>query len=319
MVYSSLSAAYTAATAGDTIIVEGSNTAYTDLTAIAKKITIFGPGYQLSQNPQTQASLLTATLGDLSFNTGSAGSLISGCIINSITVNANDITIARNYIKNATTASASILLNANTTNTIIQQNIVWGLITNTAGKNASVVVRNNLLGRVYFTSDMTSVLISNNTIEYEYTYNSSQTYCIDVYNATIINNIFVSYYYAYYGTWHGVLKFDGTQNNTVSYNVFAQPDPANGLTGTGNQYSVVTTNQFSGTGSGDIDKNYIVKSGSESEDGSQTGGECGMFGGDYAYVLSGMPPIPHIYKIDADPAGNNTAPLNVKISVKSQN
>jgi len=317
LVYSTLSAAYTAAVAGDTLIIEGSNTTYGDLT-IAKKLTIFGPGYHLTLNPQTQASLLTVTLGDITYNTGSAESLISGCKINSISVNANDITIARNYIRNSVVANASILLNANTTNTIIQQNIVWGFITNTAGKNPTVVIRNNLLGRVVFTETITSALISNNTIEYEAsTLNGYMSYAIDVYNSTIINNIVIQGYYYYFGNY-GTLKFDATQNNTISYNICNQTDPANGV-GNNNVFAVDMATTFTGIGTGDIDKDYLVKSGSLAETGSQTGGECGMFGGDYKYVLSGLPPIPHIYMIDADPAGTNTDPLNVKISVKSQN
>ncbi len=313
-VYTTLQAAYDAATAGDTLILEGSNTSYGDLT-LTKKLVIFGTGYHLTSNPQTQASLLTAKVDNITFNSGSAASVIMGCTINSITVNANDVIIARNYIQ--ATSGNTISLNS-ATNIIIQQNIVWGMITNIAGKTPSVVIRNNLLSQITFSSTITSALIINNTIvpdNWTGNYYMVSTPGIDVNNSIIMNNI-VKTYVGYYGH-SGHILFDANQNNTISYNISSQTDPANGV-GSNNQFGVNMTTIFA-NGSGNIDKNYVVIAGSVAENGGQGGIQCGMFGGDYTYVLSGMPPIPHIYKLDADPAGNNTNPLDVKISVKSQN
>lgn len=311
-VYTTLQAAYDAATAGDTLILEGSNTSYGDLT-LTKKLVIFGTGYLLTSNPQTQASLLTAKVDNITFNSGSAASVIMGCTINSITVNANDVIIARNYIQ--ATSGNSISLNS-ATNIIIQQNIVWGMITNIAGKTPSVVIRNNLLGQIEFSSSITSALIINNVVTSEYYYCG---YSINVNKSVIMNNIFkstgwIGYPYNCYG---GYVYFNETQENTITYNVFSQEQPS-GYSGSNNQFSISMSTVFS-PGTGNIDKNYIVTSGSVAETAGQGGSLCGMFGGDYPYVLSGMPPIPHIYKLDADPAGNNTNPLDVKISVKSQN
>ncbi len=319
-VYNTFATAYAASV--DTFIFEGSNTTYGDLT-IARKVVIFGPGYHLTQNPQTQANLLTVTIGNISFNTGSDGSVVSGCKINKITVNANNITIARNYITNSAMTEASILLNGNTTNTIIQQNIIIGLITNTDNKNPTSIIRNNLLGRVFFTSTVGPSQIYNNTFSGSiYCANSAsgyQTYAIDVYNASIYNNIInrAYYTYSYNGYWAGELKYLDTQANTIFNNILNQPNPGS-YSGTNDQYDVNMATVFA-VGTGDIDKNYIITAGSVAETGAQDGGECGMFGGSFKYVLSGLPPIPHIYKLDADPAGNNSDPLTVKISVKSQN
>ncbi len=127
--------------------------------------------------------------------------------------------------------------------------------------------------------------------------------------------LFRSYYYSGWGSWHGTLKFEATQNNTIVYNIFNQPDPNNGV-GANNQFSIGMSTIFTSP-SGDVDKNYVILPGSLAD--GWHGDEAGMFGGDYSYVLSGLPPIPHIYMLDADPAGNNTNPLDVKISVKSQN
>ena len=49
------------------------------------------------------------------------------------------------------------------------------------------------------------------------------------------------------------------------------------------------------------------------------GGDCGLFGGDSPYVLSGIPSIPFIYDFNADQHGSTGGGIDVNIKVKSQN
>jgi hypothetical protein len=300
-VYVNLDLAEAAAAVGDTLIIEGSNATYGNKT-FTKRLVIFGPGYHLNYNPQTQATFMMANLGDITFGTGSAESIIMGCKINSITVNANSIRIARNFTGNITISTR--------TNIVIERNIVWGTISNQTGTSPTVIIRNNLMGRVLFDASVGDNQIINNSFSYGFSHNNF-LYVIDVNNSIIMNNII----YSYQG-W-GQLKFDVAQNNTIIYNILSQADPAIGL-GESNQFSVNMALVFAGGGD-NIDNKYVVQEGSVAYTGGQNGTECGMFGGDFPYVLSGLPPIPHIYKLEADPAGNNENPLNVKISVKSQN
>ncbi len=310
-VYATLQSAYDASSAGDTLLIEGSNTNYGDLT-IAQKLVIFGTGYQLANNPQTQSNLISSKLGNLTYNVGADGSVVMGCTINSIIINENNITIARNYIANSAPTTASITLNGNNTGIVIKQNAVWGLITNTPNKTPSVMIKNNLLGRVVFTETIDAAMIINNTFWYSYAVWGNGTYAIDVYKSTVSSNIIWCY------DSRGSLYFDSNQGNTIEYNYMNQANPG-AYSGTNNLFA----QSIPFTGDGNYyslsDNVFSVTAGSAAETAAQGGGQCGMFGGTDPYVLSGMPPIPHIYKLESDPAGTNTDPLNVKISVKAQN
>ena len=44
--------------------------------------------------------------------------------------------------------------------------------------------------------------------------------------------------------------------------------------------------------------------------------DAGIFSGEAPYVISGLPPIPHIYFMETTPIGSNVIPLEVTIKVK---
>ena len=75
--FTSFTAAQNAAAPNDTLYFEGSSVSYGNII-LTKPLTLIGPGYFLSENPQTQANKVTAKFGTIGFNTGSAGSTISG-------------------------------------------------------------------------------------------------------------------------------------------------------------------------------------------------------------------------------------------------
>src|SRR5262245_10399678 len=73
-----LSAAYSAAAAGDTLHIE-SLSAYEYLPSFTKKLMILGPGYFLEENPQTRAATQSVQLyGSIIFEPGSEGSVLMG-------------------------------------------------------------------------------------------------------------------------------------------------------------------------------------------------------------------------------------------------
>lgn len=124
--YTTIQAAFSAAAAGDTILVSGSPLVYTIGTLdIDKRICILGAGY----NPQNQSRLRTKTEGTIRFQTSAAsGSTIMGLSLASNTVtfsisiiNAdtqlNNITIRRNWV-------TGIFLPSTTSNTLIAENII---------------------------------------------------------------------------------------------------------------------------------------------------------------------------------------------------
>ena len=75
--FTTLQAAITGASNGDTLYLEGSPTAYGNGT-FNKKLIVYGPGYFLTENDTTQVFKSSAQVGQLVFNAGSQGSEISG-------------------------------------------------------------------------------------------------------------------------------------------------------------------------------------------------------------------------------------------------
>ena len=174
--YTTLQAAHDAASAGDTIYLEGSATAYAGAD-ISKKVTIIGPGYFLSENDSTQANKLQAQIsGDISFNTGSDGSIITGCYIsNYIRLSANHITITR-------CNSYYIQIQDDSDNILIMQNYLSYIQSYSLANLTNSIISNNIInGQLSLSSSSGALQITNNVF---CTYNSG--YPIYCYNASII-------------------------------------------------------------------------------------------------------------------------------------
>jgi hypothetical protein len=74
----SLTLAHAQVQAGDTIFVEGSGTPYDGVT-LTKKLVLIGPGYFLTENPNTHYNKKPALIkNNIIFEKGSAGSMIIG-------------------------------------------------------------------------------------------------------------------------------------------------------------------------------------------------------------------------------------------------
>ena len=104
--YKDLITAHAVAQAGDTIMIEGSNTSYGNLT-VTKPLVFIGPGYFLLENPNTPASL-PAIVGTFNLdqtgnddpNSGAAGTKILGLnftasFSSNIRVDVNNVLVAK--------------------------------------------------------------------------------------------------------------------------------------------------------------------------------------------------------------------------------
>ena len=87
-------------------------------------------------------------------------------------------------------------------------------------------------------------------------------------------------------------------------------------TANGNQQNVNMTTVFVGTGS--TDGQWQLSAGSPALGAGVDGVDCGMFGGDYPYKLSGLPSVPAIYYHEQT-IDNVNQQLNVTIKAKSHN
>lgn len=306
--YTSLSTAINDVTnvlAGDTIMVEASASSYSG-TSITRKLVIIGPGYYLNDatpNPKTQANPNVSNIGSISFNAGSAGSVIEGCTISSVNLNESNVTIQRNNITNY--VYLGNVANSVSNDDTIRQNVVYGFVsTNATTHTNNLIVYNNIVigPPAQFGSNLNNVsgYFINNDFMYSYS-----TSCA---NFTFQNNIF-------HGANFGAYLSSNAFFNNITDNTGL---PA----GNGNQLSIDLNDVFLGYSSGtgySSDGRYQLKTGSTAIGaGSLNGGtvDCGAFGGPAPYVLSGMPSIPSIYSLTV-PTSVPSGATNMNISVSS--
>lgn len=194
--YAQIDAAIGAATAGDTIYVSSSATAYVNCT-IDKSIVLIGPGsFADKQNN------VPATIGTINVNSNITGLVIQGFSISSSIrftskTNINNVEISHNYFYNYDALNFYGLSNA--TNFLINKNIFdvnGGVImyfSNTSGVS-NVLIQNNIIRGSISTMNVSNAIIQNNVFYNHsgtsgsgafYNYNGS-----NVTNAQIINNIF---------------------------------------------------------------------------------------------------------------------------------
>lgn len=294
--YATLQAANDAASNGDTIYVEGSPTDY-DGADISKKLVIIGPGYFLTDNDSTQAFGISATFnGEMNFNAGAAGSIITGCILKSSTnLYVNDISIIR--------CNLNIIYNRSDVNNIlILQNYVNSLYMSSYGyKITNSVISNNIIsGHIDCGTSSGNLQIVNNVCTYGY------GNAINAYNASIANNIITA-------TTYGIIVNTG---NAINNNILAVA----GTDANGNQYNVAMANvfvDFSGSLNYSDDAKWKLKTGSPAIGAGVSGVDCGAFGGPTPYVLSGVPNLPHIYEATIPGTAYSNLGLACTIKIKS--
>ena len=306
--YNSLTTAQAAAntTAGDTLLVEGSGTTYLDFTC-TKRLTIIGPGYLLTENPQNQANALPASVQVINFNVGSEGSAIIGLNFspnytgNVPNVAVNNISIIRCYLTNGISIANSI------TNLLILQNYITGYgigVSYTGYSFSNVILKNNIInGPVYIDQYSSNPRIFSN----------------------VENNIF-----------KGNVKLSANSflSNIIAIATPSQPIAvtassvqgnliftAGQLSTAGNANTLVTTpaTLFVGltAANGSTDGQYALPTASPYRMAGFGGTQPGIFGGSEPYVLSGVPPIPTIYSLRGDAIGSRQGGLNITIGART--
>ena len=284
---------------GDTVHFESSATNYGGLT-LSKQLVIIGSGYFLgsvatNSNPDLQANTAASTVTTLWITSGGSGSVIMGMTATS-TVNIgyggggiNNVLLRRNRFLFAPTfyTSTNIQLiqcymdggtlgnSGNATNILLANNIINGYIGFDA--NASGTFQNNIFGFLpSYTLIMTSFTLRSN---------------IDIAAGVVLTTCIVENNIGN-GTQFGTLN--GNQANVNMATVFLGY-PAIGSNSTDGRYQLLNPGPAIGTGFGGVD--------------------CGAYGNTTAYIKSGMPDAPSIYKLSA-PSIVNSNLLNVTLSTK---
>jgi hypothetical protein len=317
-VYTTVQAAHDAAAVGDIIYLEPSSTNspnHLGPLVCTKRLTIIGTGYFLPENagePGMPADKREARVNTSQFNSGSAGSVIMGVVFTNnepVSVRDANIKFERCYMYQinlgAQVAGATVVSSSN--NTRIARCFFPSTTSNSGfysinGQswtiNSITYYPNNCQIENCIVNGINSIRNSffNNNI---FTYNS--------FNGTdgliCKNNIFFSVF--------GLGPASNTfQNNVSTTNVL----PA----GNGNVNGVNSSLLFI-TGPSSTDKKFQLAPASPARSAGVDGIDCGIFGGDTPYILSGLPPYPVITDLQVSGTGSTAIPLNVIISAKSNN
>jgi hypothetical protein len=296
--FTTLNAAHNAAQPGDTLYVCGSPTGYGDFS-MSKQLTLIGPGFFLEENPQTQVSVFTAIIDHLTFNTGSGGSLITGMQLTRITCNTSNLTLMRNYIRSTESPSDYIInIGYSHTNVSVLQNYMYynaeyassvGLIESGSNSHGILIANNIMISleqKNIYIAPNSSASIENNVI---------QGGSVTISNTVFQNNIQVSG------------SFTAGTGNQIQHNL-GNSDQFG--TENGNQSNVDMNTVFAYSGS--TDGQYALLPASPAVGAGLGGVDCGAYGGDGPYVLSGMPAnVPSIYELSA-PSSGFSLPLRFK-------
>ncbi len=316
--YKTLQAAYDAASNNDIIHLIPSNTSYGKLTpnGSTKKLSIYGNGYFLTANPNKQAILLTSKVDGITFDAGMAGSLVSGVeflgalsgtyyaiICNS----TNGIIIKRNLFTMPLNSINYIQLNGTSTNITISQNYAdagyVGYVRTFLIVGAScsdILIYNNHFG-LYGSASYLLFNISVSAIN------------VSVFN-NILNATIGSVGFGSANVYNNILKGGAVSGgSSISNNLCNATQFPNA---NGNIQNVNMSNEFVGGSS--TDGQWQLKAGAQAIGAGLNGVNCGMFGGDFPYVLSGIPAIPSIYSFIAPGLiKSNTTSINLQVQIKS--
>ncbi len=273
---------------GDTLHVEGATDSYTNFTC-TKRLVIIGPGYFLNIN-QKSANLVPATISSITFNAGSEGSVVTGMVFGNLTssgptINVDNISIERCYIGQVWLAHG------------VEGIRIIGNYLRTVAKLTS-----SIIGEVHFNHNIVTQNINLNA-------NSTFTSCN--------NNIFEgsSYtFHAYHFRNNIVISGSATLNITTAH--MQNNIGTNGVFNFagGSNINVNDINSLF-VGGESPDAKYIL-SGSSAAKGAGFGGvDCGIFGTDTPYLLSGIPPVPAITRLEVENAAGVDTGLKIKMTV----
>ncbi|MBN2697568.1 MAG: hypothetical protein JXR52_01975 [Bacteroidales bacterium] len=292
--YTTIQAANDNASPGDTIYIEGSPSHYEGAT-IDKKLTLIGPGYFLADNDSTQANAFEARMeGVLDFAAGSMGSQVMGMILNHVYIRDNEIVISRCNLHIVYTYDDS-------NNILITQNYIDNNIQTILGKLTNSIISNNIIkSQIYTNSSSYPLQITNNIVM-----GSGNNAPVSSYYSTISNNIFTS-------------SVDLVKNtgNSIINNLYA----CDGTDANGNKYNIAMTSVFvdyNGNLGYSQDEKFKLRNESPAIGAGVSGVDCGAFGGVSPYVLSGLPPLPHIYEATIPGTAYSDEGLSCTIKIKS--
>lgn len=277
--------AHDGAISGDTLFFEGSTKSYGNLI-MDKQLVIIGPGYFLDSNPNTQVNKSSAKIPKVDINDGAEGSIILGMDFwahggyqYDFTISTDDITLRRCLFNQIIIQSLDDGKNVIISQCFIMYSGIKNKYTASNNSHGMLIVTNCIIkGDIWLKS--LGHTIANNYIEGNF----------NVYSSNIYNNIV-----------KGSIEED--HENTLK----------NNLSNIGSEIDT-----YFNIASESPDGKYILSDGSPAKGAGINGIDCGPFGDNYPYVLSGIPKGPHIYDAAVSATVTNEEGLNISLKIKTQ-
>ncbi len=302
--FTSVSAAIEAATNGDIIYVEGTGYDYDEgQVSLTKSLIFYGTGYFLTENEDTQANHYPSVVNiQFRIEAGSEGSVFSGIsfIGGFLYVNTSNITFERCRINSEMRLSGweQDCSNFMMKQCYLHSNIwVWSMAYNSSN---IVFLNNAFYDGLSLNSDLGTYIVKNNIFLGHYS-------ALVGVNMTVQNNII-----------DGGVNSNVGNNNLVENNIIGtgeMPELGNNNIG-GIDLSEVFIDYPDGANSSP-DAMFELVPGSIAQGHGIGGIDCGIFDGDFPYILSGLPPIPRIYESNISTVGSSSG-LQIHIKAKSQ-
>lgn len=324
--YTNLQDAINDALTDDFIILEGSATNYGDVS-INKKLTITGPGNYFTggnaPNPITQANQLAALVANMTFTTGSDGTVVEGVQINTALRNnisatyydVNEVTIRRCWIQNFNLGGTQATVQGATMDWLITQTVINGSIT--LGHASNISFTNSIIRHRFSLHHETTVNAVNNTFTAEANsniaiYNSGLNTSLAVSNS-IYNNNTASVDLGIPDRGNSI-SFSHTLFRSTGVSITQGTDVTELSTDNGNVFNVDMNFVFLPAASNSVEGRWQLAAGSPAIGAGAGGIDCGAYGGATPYVLSQIPAVPVITKMSTTGGGTDTSPLKVTIS-----
>lgn len=251
-------------------------------------------------------NVLNATITNITtFQAGSSNSVITGFDLqNRVNVdpNVSNIIITRNLI------SIQGIGIGTTSNIFIEGNYILGSIFgNNANNVTNIFISNNY---IQIRISGLSGVFENNIIEGSIGIGSGIPI---VTNSTVRNNIF---------TRSGSDIINRDISNKYFNNIFIVSEATVNLDPTSsfnNVFDVTLSDLFVGLPNNTTDSQWQLKQNSPAIGAGMDGTDCGIFGGNNPYVLSGIPSGPHIFELSAPRDASSQGGLPVTIKAKISN
>jgi hypothetical protein len=345
--FSDLTVAISTAVIDDTLYVEGSVISYGSIT-LNKRLNLIGAGFFIAANDSTQALPNSSRLDRLVISATASGSIITGIEVRNtsssassnpfglveLASGANNVSLIRCYFYQSAAGTsnsfngAALHLPTNVNNLVVSQCFIYQDRVTTNNSSCygtyAVSVGSNCSGLVFANN---IIKLGNKGTVYDQSCTQRAFSMSTSSSATIVSNVFIGRMDVFNSVFANNIQIIGSATATSS---FAQngnfPNVLQNNIGNSTQFGTTNGNQSNvnmndvfayAPGDENVDNHYRLKVGSPALGAGVSGIDCGAFGGDGAFKLSGLPAIPAIFQAVVPFQGNNADGINITIKSKT--